>query len=632
MPLVPGETRRRSHNWLTPLLDGFLSEHLRRAPPSELLRNRVLVGTSVFALVQTLLYLVSEPFRPAHVPMMAVSLCYATVLVLARRVTSLLLPGTILCVTAAVCLVSTTFISGTLLGGTHATSMLLPVFAVYMVGPRLGLLITAFASICVGLGHPLYRTYFGGDLTPLSPEDFHNAHISAALALMGAWLLGTLHSTSRDAAQAELERTLRSLRESEGKLLSVIESTDDLVCSVDTQKRIITVNAALRRTYLAHYGHELLCGQDFFANMSPGFHERWSPRLDKALSGEHVRLEDEYEVRDGVLVLDVSLSPIVGAEGRVTGLTLSARDVTERKAAEARLRDMHRTLVDVSRQAGMAEVATGVLHNVGNTLNSVNTSVGLMKDQLRSSRMSGLVKAAELLREHAQELGTFLTADPRGQRLPSYLIAVTKEMEKERETLLREVSDLSESVDHIKSIVCMQQKHARAAGVVERLPVPQLIEEALRLQAGSFESEGIRIERDYADVPPILVDRHKLLQILINLLSNARHALLESSTPDKRLVIHVRLDARERWLLIEVTDTGVGIAPEHLPRLFSQGFTTRETGHGFGLHSSALAATEMNGRLSCTSAGRGLGATFTLGLPVEESPEGRLSGGRPRGR
>jgi C4-dicarboxylate-specific signal transduction histidine kinase len=162
----------------------------------------------------------------------------------------------------------------------------------------------------------------------------------------------------------------------------------------------------------------------------------------------------------------------------------------------------------------------------------------------------------------------------------------------------------------------MQQQHARGAGTLEQVPVPQLIDEALRLHSGSFERQGIRIEREYSDVPALQVDRHKLLQILVNLLGNARHALIDSSQQDKRLRIRVRPAGDAERLAIEVADNGVGIAPEHLPRLFTQGFTTKKTGHGFGLHISALAAQEMRGHLSCQSAGPGQGATFTLELPV----------------
>jgi signal transduction histidine kinase len=277
---------------------------------------------------------------------------------------------------------------------------------------------------------------------------------------------------------------------------------------------------------------------------------------------------------------------------------------------------MHHTLVDVSRQAGMAELATGVLHNVGNTLNSVNISTGLVIDKLRNSRVAGLSRAVELLREHSADMGTFLSTDPRGQKLPSYLSALANQLQQERETMLQEMQALSDSVDHIKSIITMQQKHARTAGTLEALHLPQLIDEALRLNAVSFERQGIRIERQYENVPPLIVDRHKLLQILINLLSNARHALAESDKEDKQLSIRVRTAQGGERLLLEVADNGKGIAPENLPRLFSQGFTTKKTGHGFGLHISALSAEEMKGQLTCASAGPGQGATFTLELPM----------------
>jgi signal transduction histidine kinase len=278
---------------------------------------------------------------------------------------------------------------------------------------------------------------------------------------------------------------------------------------------------------------------------------------------------------------------------------------------------MQRTLVDVSRQAGMAEVATGVLHNVGNTLNSVNISTSLVIDQLRRSRVTSLARVAPLLREHLDDIPAFFAQDPQGQKLPTFLIALSDQLQEEREAMLREMHSLGESVEHINSIVSMQQKHARAAGAVEHVAVPQLIDEALRLHAVSFDRLLIHVECDYAEVPPIFVDRHKLLQILINLVSNARHALVASPKKDKRLGIHVRGSPETGQLHIEVTDNGVGIAPENLGRMFSQGFTTKKMGHGFGLHISALAAAEMKGRLSCSSPGLEQGATFLLELPMQ---------------
>ncbi|WP_224365642.1 sensor histidine kinase [Hyalangium versicolor] len=293
------------------------------------------------------------------------------------------------------------------------------------------------------------------------------------------------------------------------------------------------------------------------------------------------------------------------------------RDIKARKEAEAKLSELHRTLLDVSRQAGMTEIATGVLHNVGNALNSVNISIGIVTDRLRGSRITKLAQASALLGQHTTDLPAFLTTDPRGTVLPAYLGKLSAQLEAERESLLAEMKALSDSVEHIKSVVSMQQRHARYGGVVEQVTVPQLIDDALRLSAGAFERLGIDVRREYADVPPIEVDRHKLLQILLNLLSNARHALVDSGKQGKSLTIRVALFEGGQQLRIEVEDNGVGIAPENLTRVFSQGFTTKESGHGFGLHISALAAQELHGRLFAASAGPGHGATFTIEIPFQ---------------
>ncbi len=122
-------------------------------------------------------------------------------------------------------------------------------------------------------------------------------------------------------------------------------------------------------------------------------------------------------------------------------------------------------------------------------------------------------------------------------------------------------------------------------------------------------------------MPPITVEKHKVLQILVNLMRNAKFACSESGLPDRQMTLRVSRDAD--IVKISVSDNGVGIAPENLTRIFSHGFTTRKDGHGFGLHSGALAATEMGGRLSVQSDGLGLGAAFTLELPCRTQESAR---------
>ncbi|HEX8441059.1 sensor histidine kinase, partial [Archangium sp.] len=252
-------------------------------------------------------------------------------------------------------------------------------------------------------------------------------------------------------------------------------------------------------------------------------------------------------------------------------------------------------------------------------LNSVNVSAGVVTERLRGLHVSGIFRAVELLDEHPSDLGTFLTVDPKGKQLPAYLKALARKLAQERAAVMEEVHTLCESIEHIKAVVSMQQEHARSAGMEEPLPVSELLDDALRLHAMSFERLGIQLRREYVPGPVVWADRHKLLQILLNLLNNARHALMESGRPDKQLILRVGPGEGGR-LRIEVADNGVGIAPENLPRLFTQGFTTKKGGHGFGLHISALAAEEMRGSLACVSAGPGQGATFTVELPAGGAP------------
>jgi C4-dicarboxylate-specific signal transduction histidine kinase len=292
-------------------------------------------------------------------------------------------------------------------------------------------------------------------------------------------------------------------------------------------------------------------------------------------------------------------------------------DITERKKAEQQLEELHRQLVDASRQAGMAEVATGVLHNVGNVLNSVNVSASLVYDRLRESKTVNLSKAAGILTEHAQDLPAFLTTNPKGKVLPSYLVSLTGILDKEREEIMSELTLLNKHVQHIKDIVAMQQSYAKLSGVVEILPVAEMIEDAVNMNLGRFSRHGIEVVRDFHPVPPVAVDKHKVLQIVVNLLRNAKHALQDDPREDKRIWISLSMTGNHRVRIV-VRDNGGGIAPENLTRIFSHGFTTKKEGHGFGLHSGALAAKEMGGSLIAHSEGLGKGASFVLELPIAD--------------
>ncbi|MDB6168215.1 MAG: sensor signal transduction histidine kinase [Verrucomicrobia bacterium] len=339
---------------------------------------------------------------------------------------------------------------------------------------------------------------------------------------------------------------------------------------------------------------------------------------DQLVRGEtdEFSMEKRYLHASGeVIWVVLTIKVFRGEQGKILQEVSTLVDITERKRAELELEQLHKRLLETSRQAGMAEVATGVLHNVGNVLNSVNVSATLVSDHVRRSKISNLGKLCAMLSEHGNDLGTYLTADPKGKLIPSYLSTLTENLSTEQKSIVVELENLRKNIEHIKDIVAMQQNYAKTSGVVETVSVPDLVEDAIRMNAGSLARHDVEISRDYQARPVITLEKNKVLQIIVNLVRNAKYACDESGRSDKLLT--TRITATDHSVSITIIDNGVGIPRENLTRIFAHGFTTRKDGHGFGLHTGALAAKELGGSLTAESNGPGLGATFILTLPFK---------------
>lgn len=331
-------------------------------------------------------------------------------------------------------------------------------------------------------------------------------------------------------------------------------------------------------------------------------------RADTQLRRE---LNDRVRAQDALRVAHEQL------EVRVAERTVDLRhEITEREQAQQALANLNEHIAAVSHRAGMAEVVNSVLHNVGNVLNSVNVSVTMIGDQLRQSAMLDLPRAVALLQAHEHDLPDYLSHDAQGRQLAGFLALLAEQWQREHQLLTDESSQLSANVQHIKDIVSRQQSLSGMSGMVSTIDLPALVDDVLTLHAGALQRGGLHLLRNHHGPTQWQGDRSKLTQILLNLVVNAEESL--SAMPDvvapRCLAIRCVVSDDLR-LEIEVQDNGSGVAPEALARLFAYGYTTKPTGHGFGLHASAIAAQEMGGSLTARSAGTGLGATFILSLP-----------------
>jgi PAS domain S-box-containing protein len=395
-----------------------------------------------------------------------------------------------------------------------------------------------------------------------------------------------------------------------------LKNVPDIVFFKDHTSRFIAVSRSKARRH--HREPADLVGRsdaDYFAPehaQSARTDEEKIMRTGKPILAqlEHTRFIDG---REGWT--EVSKLPLRDETGAIVGTFGLGMDVTETQTIKLELEQAHRELLNTSRLAGMAEVATGVLHNVGNVLTSVNVSANVLATGLQQSKAESLERVSDLLQSHAGDLGDYLTHDPKGRRIPEFITSLGQHWLEERDRLQRELATLQQSIDHIKEIVGMQQAYATTSGAVEALDPAALMEDALRMNTGALERHQITCVRDFQPVPRMRAEKAKALQILINLIRNAKYAAHEGRQAERTVTLRIAPGPAGRVHLI-VADNGIGIPARNLDRIFTHGFTTRPGGHGFGLHSSLTAARAMQGDLTVQSAGPGLGASFTLDLPI----------------
>ena len=415
----------------------------------------------------------------------------------------------------------------------------------------------------------------------------------------------------------ERNKEKEALLKSEMRFKQVAETAGDWIWEVDTQGLFTYANPVVEQI-LGYKPDEIIGKKHFYDFFAPdNKDELREGALDVLKKKEVFKNSINSKIKkDGeIVILETSGTPVIDKNGNLCGYRGIDRDITERIKQEKQLQQIQEELIEASRRAGMSEVAADVLHNVGNVLNSINVTTTLIKDTISKSEVPNLNKVVDMIEGQLGNIDDFFENDPRGKHIPSYLKEVVQLLTHEQEDITCKLKTLIEDIGHIKTIINMQQEYTKVLGSEVTISIDQVIENAIRINQASMKRHKIGIVKECDDLEEVTINKNGVIQILINLIANAKNALLESEVDDK--VITIRSSKHNHNLRIEVSDNGIGISQENLNKLFQHGFTTRKDGHGFGLHSSALAAKEMNGSLTAHSDGLGHGATFTLELPIK---------------
>ena len=443
--------------------------------------------------------------------------------------------------------------------------------------------------------------------------------------------------TALKKTEAELRQTVRSLRDQTRLMETIFNSISDGVVAADengeftvfntSAERIAGIGSTDRRAdeWSDHYGI-------FFPDRETTFPAEELP-LVRAIAGEP---SDEVEiflrnsgVPDGVY-LSVSGRPLQDDSGTTRGGVIVFRDVTERMLAEE-------ALVQAFAQ-GRLEMVDTILHNIGNAINSVAAGVRTIAEQLAAnelvSRLSALGRSIEA---HRDDWIPYLKDDPQGQKVLPFILALADDFSRENARLQETTSRVRDRVDHIVNIIRTERSfESRDAMTRKDIDLRRAIVDTVRLLQEPLTQRGIRVDIDCDRAPKeIRIQESRFHQMLVNLTKNAMEAideLVESGGLEGEPRIRIQACVRGEFLVLEVTDNGVGIAAENPRILFAAGYTTKDGGSGLGLHSTANFVIGSGGRIRVLSDGVGKGATIRVELRLSSvvQPSHRQAAGRSR--
>lgn len=278
-------------------------------------------------------------------------------------------------------------------------------------------------------------------------------------------------------------------------------------------------------------------------------------------------------------------------------------------------------LVEYARAQGMAEVTTGILHDIGNILNNIGMIRFRGSKILTESSLTTAVKINEMLSEQ-EDVEKFLNEDSKGKKVLSNLPTIFKGVAADQEELNEQMGKLEKSVKLMTKIIERQQNYAKSQysfhkPKTELLDINKIITDSIELNKLSFDKYDIEIMTDLSELPQVECIYHEIYNIIANIMKNAKEAYMSKDFVGDRKTLEISSKLDDKSVRIEIKDNAIGIAKDNLEKVFEKGFSDKEDGHGFGLHTCRKSVRSLGGELWAESEGVGKGTTFVITLPIE---------------
>ena len=419
-------------------------------------------------------------------------------------------------------------------------------------------------------------------------------------------------------AAIQLEQTMQQLQNQVQLTDTIFNSISDGVIAADASGTFTIFNRSAER--ILGIGPIETTPDRWSDNYGFFFPDRITPfpadelPLTRALKGE---ASDEVEmfvrnpeVPDGVFI-SVSGRPLQNREDTEKGGVIVFRDVTHRVIAEEALTQAF--------AQGRLEIVETILHNIGNAINSVTTGIDVLQKDLVDDRLIHRFSAlADMVKAHQQDWVDYIKNDPKGKQVLPFLIALAADFTDQNKKVTETLGRVSERVTHINDIIRTQRSSNQSSMTWKNIDLQQTILSAVKLQQDSIDNRGIQVHVNCENAPQeIRVQESQFHQMLVNLVKNSIEAIDEltrSSGLNEIPHIDIKAYISEDFLCLDVTDNGIGIAPENLKLIFTAGYTTKESGTGLGLHSSANFVIGSGGKIYPLSEGIGKGTIMRIML------------------